>query len=368
MTPSTALDCRLQQRYITITIYENLIGTMRKVTIADIAKRAGVSVSTVSRVLNGKVEGYMRPETYDRVVKAIEELGYKPNRLAQALRGAPTRIIGFVIPDRLNPYFQELTLALERIAYTSGYGVILCSSDNSLEKERTYLELLERQRVDGIIFSTVGSQKEEINRLISHGLAVVLADEEVEGVNAPVVVSDNYLGGRQATEHLLSLGHERIACITGPLNLVSSRDRLRGYRDALRRAGLEVDERLVVESRDFSYDEGYKAAKKLLRRCLPFTAVVCANDLVALAMVRALGERGMAVPEDCSVVGFDNSYIAEITYPRLTTVAQPVKTIMRKVFSLLDEALRGEASPGVYRLKTRLVVRDSTAPPGRGKA
>ena len=340
---------------------------MRKVTIADIAERAGVSVSTVSRVLNGKVEGYMRPETYARVVRAIEELGYKPNRLAQALRGAPTRIIGFVIPDRLNPYFQQLTLALERIAYTSGYGIILCSSDNSLEKERAYLELLERQRVDGIIFSTVGSQKEEINRLISHGLAVVLADEEVAGVNAPVVVSDNYLGGRQATEHLLSLGHEKIACITGPLNLISSRDRFQGYQDALREAGLEVDERLVVESRDFSYDEGYKAAKKLLRRRLPFTAVVCANDLVALAMVRALGERGRAVPRDCSVVGFDNSYIAEVAYPRLTTVAQPIKTIMRKVFSLLDQALRGEASPGVYRLKTRLVVRDSTAPPGRGK-
>ncbi|MGY4706969.1 LacI family DNA-binding transcriptional regulator [Candidatus Bipolaricaulota sp. J31] len=344
---------------------------MGKVTIADIAKRAGVSVSTVSRVLNGKVEGYMRPETHARVVKAIEELGYKPNRLAQALRGAPTKIIGFVIPDRLNPYFQQLTLALERIAYKSGYGIILCSSDNSLEKERTYLELLERQRVDGIIFSTVGSQKEEINRLIARGLAVVLADEEVVGVNAPVVVSDNYLGGRQATEHLISLGHERIACITGPLNLISSRERLRGYRDALEDAGIPLDEALIIECRDFSYDEGYKTAKKLLRRKVPFSAVVCANDLVALAMIRALGEQGRDVPADCSVVGFDNSYLAELAYPRLTTVAQPVAHIVRKVFVLLEKILSGEHVTGVFRLRTKLVVRDTTAPfegpvPGKG--
>ena len=340
---------------------------MGKVTIADIAKYAGVSVSTVSRALNGKVEGYMRPETYARVMDAIEKLGYKPNRLAQALRGAPTRIIGFVIPDRLNPYFQELTLALERIAYKSGYGIILCSSDNSLEKEKAYLELLERQHVDGIIFSTVGSQKEEINRLISHGIAVVLADEEVSDVEAPVVVSDNYLGGRQAAEHLLSLGHKRIACVTGPMNLISSRERFRGYREALKDHGIEIDERLVVESKDFSYEAGYKVIKKLLRSSKKeFTGVVCANDLIALAAIRALDEEGLKVPTDCSVVGFDNSYIAEISHPRLTTVAQPVKAIMRKVFALLEDVLSGKHWSGVYRLKTRLIVRDSTASPKKG--
>ncbi len=337
---------------------------MGKVTIADIAKYAGVSASTVSRALNGKVEGYMRPETYARVMDAIEKLGYKPNRLAQALRGAPTRIIGFVIPDRLNPYFQELTLALERVAYKSGYGIILCSSDNSLEKEKAYLELLERQHVDGIIFSTVGSQKDEINRLISHGMAVVLVDEEVSDVEAPVVVSDNYLGGRQATEHLLSLGHRRIACVTGPMNLISSRERFRGYRDALRDHGVEFDGKLVVESKDFSYEEGYKAIRKLIRRRGgEFTGLVCANDLIALAAIRAFGEEGIEVPGHCSVVGFDNSYIAEICHPRLTTVAQPVKAIMRKVFALLEDALGGKHRSGVYRLKTKLVARDSTASP-----
>jgi len=340
---------------------------MGRVTIADIARAAGVSLSTVSRVLNGKVEGYMRQETYKKVLTVIEELGYRPNRLAQALRGAPTKIIGFVIPDGLNPYFQQLTLSLERVASKAGYGIILCSSDHSVEKEKAYLELLERQRVDGIVFSTLGSEPEAIRRLLSRGITVVLADEEITDVDAPTVVSDNYLGGKQAAEHLISLGHERIACVAGPLNLVSSRNRLQGYLDALQNAGLKVYKELIVECSGFSYANGYKAAKKLLSRNIPFTGVVCANDLIALGVIKALEEKGRRVPQDCSVVGFDNSYIAEMVHPRLTTVAQPISAITKKVFSLLEEAMRGKTVSGVFRYRTRLVVRESTAPPGVAK-
>lgn len=238
---------------------------MARVTIKDVAQKAEVSITTVSRVLNDKVDEYMRKETKDRILQAIKELNFKPDKRAQSLRGLRTKIIGLVIPNRLNPYFEQLAAAVEQVCYKEGYGVLLCSSQNSIERESVYLDLLERQKVDAIILSTVGLKKGELNDLIERGTPIVLVDENVPGVNTPAIFANNYMGGCQATQYLIDLGHRRIAFITGSMNLLSSKDRLRGFCETLKKNDLEPDRKLIKEG-DYTYESGYEAGKQLLRK------------------------------------------------------------------------------------------------------
>ncbi len=337
---------------------------MARVTIKDVAQKAEVSITTVSRVLNDKVDEYMRKETKDRILQAIKELNFKPDKRAQSLRGLGTKIIGLVIPNRLNPYFEQLAAAVEQVCYKEGYGVLLCSSQNSIERESVYLDLLERQKVDAIILSTVGLKKGELNDLIERGTPIVLVDENVPGVNTPAIFANNYMGGCQATQYLIDLGHRRIAFITGSMNLLSSKDRLRGFCETLKKNDLEPDRKLIKEG-DYTYESGYEAGKQLLRKSRDdFTAIFCSDDLMAFGVIQAIRKKSMKVPDDYSIVGFDDMYFSSISSPQLTTVAQPVKEMAFRAFVAVKEQI----NEGLFQekkhqfLDTQLIVRESSRP------
>lgn len=334
---------------------------MGKITIKDVAQKAEVSITTVSRVLNDKVDEYMRKETKDRILQAIKDLNFKPDKRAQSLRGLRTKIIGLIIPNRLNPYFEQLAVAVEQVSYKEGYGVLLCSSQNSIERESAYIDLLERQKVDAIILSTVGLKKDELNDLVERGTPIVLMDEDVPDTNAPAIFANNYMGGCQATQYLIDLGHRRIAFITGSMNLLSSRDRLRGFCETLKKNSLESDKELIKEG-DYTYESGYEAGKQLLRQSRDdFTAIFCSDDLMAFGAVQTMRESGMKVPDDYSMIGFDDMYFSSISSPQLTTIAQPVKGMAMQAFRSIKEEI-SENPPREKRhhfLDTELIVRGS---------
>jgi len=332
-----------------------------RVTIKGVAKKAGVSISTVSRVLSPQVNDYMREETRGKVLGAIKELDYRPDIRAQSLRGRGTRIIGLVMPDALNPFYQELAYVLEEVCYREKYGLLVCNSKNSITRELTYIDLLERQKVDGIIISTVGLKEIKLNNLVKRGIPIVLMDRDVPGANIPVMFTNNYLGGCQATQYLIDLGHKKIACIAGAMNALSSINRLKGYCDTLKKNGLEIDKKLIKEGK-LTYKDGHKLMKELLRKYdNEFTAVFCLNDLVALGAMRAIQEEGKSIPSDYSIIGFDNISFSFISNPPLTTIAQPIKEIAQGALKRIKRAKK--QSP--LREKehqfwdTKLIVRES---------
>lgn len=332
-----------------------------RVTIKDVAKEAGVSTSTVSRVLTPQANNYMRKETREKVLRAIEELDYRPDARAQSLRGIGTRIIGLVMPDTLNPFYQELTYVLEEVCYRERYGLLVCSSKNSITRELAYIDLLERQKVDGIILSTVGLKKAKLNSLIKRGIPIVLVDRDVVGANIPVMFTNNYLGGCQATQYLIDLGHKKIACIAGAMNTLSSINRLKGYYDTLEKNGLEVDKKLFKGGK-LTYKDGYKFMKELLRKSSDeFTAVFCLNDLVALGAMRAIQEDRKNMPSDYSIIGFDNISLSSISNPPLTTIAQPIKEIAQQAFKAIKRAKKRRfLDKKDHRFwDTKLIVRES---------
>lgn len=331
-----------------------------RVTIRDVAKKAGVSISTVSRVLSPQINDYMREETRGKVLGAIKELDYRPDIRAQSLRGRGTRIIGLVMPDALNPFYQELAYVLEEVCYREKYGLLVCSSKNSITRELTYIDLLERQKVDGIIISTVGLKEIKLNNLVKRGIPIVLMDRDVPGADIPVMFTNNYLGGCQATQHLIDLGHKKIACIAGSMRTLSSINRLKGYCDTLRKNGLEVDKKLIREGK-LIYEDGYKLMKELARKSGDgFTAVFCLNDLVALGAMRAVQEDSKNIPSDYSIVGFDNISLSSVSNPPLTTIAQPIKEIVQGAFRSIKRWKKQGLLKKEHRFwDTKLIVRES---------
>jgi len=332
----------------------------RRVTIRDVARKAGVSTSTVSRVLSPQVNDYMREETRGKVLGAIKELDYRPDIRAQSLRGRGTRIIGLVMPDALNPFYQELAYVLEEVCYREKYGLLVCSSKNSITRELAYIDLLESQKVDGIILSTVGLKEIKLNNLVKRGIPIVLMDRDVPGVNIPVMFTNNYLGGCQATQHLIDLGHKKIACIAGSMNTLSSINRLKGYTDTLQKRGLEIDKKLIKEGK-LIYKDGYKLMKELLRKSSDgFTAVFCLNDLVALGAMRAVQEDSKSIPSNYSIVGFDNISFSSVSNPPLTTIAQPIKQIAQGAFRTIKRWKKQGLLKKEHRFwDTKLIVRES---------
>src|SRR5512142_3185933 len=292
----------------------------RPATIQDVADRAHVSISTVSRVVNDI--GYpVGPETRQRVLEAVESLGFRPNPIARSLVGKPTQTIGLIVPDISNPYYPLLSRGVEDIASQHGYTVIFCNTDRDAAKVRRYMEVLHEKQTDGYIFAGGGLEEggEPLLSEKDHGRVVLVGRHRWP---FPSVQVDNVAAACEATSHLIRLGHRRIAFISGPRNLTSARDRLAGYRRALREADLEADEPLVVEG-DFQSEGGYEGAASLLRRGDGPTAIFAANDRMAIAAMAAAFDLGLRVPYDLAVVGFDDTPSAQYVRPALTTVALP---------------------------------------------
>jgi len=284
-----------------------------KVTIYDVAKVAKVSIATVSKVINQT--GSISEKTRNRVLKVMEDLNYKPSVVASALTGKRTNTVGLLIPDLANPFFAEIARSVEDRGHEAGFNLMICSTDNDPDKESEYISLMRRKSVDGIILASGLISDTAVKQLIDHQIpvAVIARDLPVLAVNAVLV--DDFAGGYMAASHLLSLGHRRIGVVAEDLRLLSSQERVRGYRHALEEAGVAIDDGLVRVS-DFTIEGGRRAALELLQLPDRPTALFACNDLLAIGAMRAAKELGLAIPEDLSVVGFDNTILAEIVRPR----------------------------------------------------
>lgn len=328
-------------------------------TMRDVARQAGVSISTVSHVINNSRA--VSSGARERVEAAMAELGYKPNALARSLRRQQTHSIGMIIPDSANPFFAEIARGIEDASFSQNYHVVLCNTEGDLEKQITYTNLLIRNQVAGIVFVAAGISTELVEDLQQRQVPLVVVDREVPGVNVDTVLTDHYQGGRLATQHLVDLGHRRIACISAGSELSPSSERLTGYEDVLLENGLPVDEALIVRG-DFQYKSGYEAGQKLLSLADPPTAVFAGNDLMAVGCISAVTQQGRRVPDDLSVVGFDDVRLASFTNPPLTTIAQPKREIGKLAVEMLLDRIHDLHSPARFeRLDTELIVRCSTA-------
>ncbi len=325
----------------------------------EVAERAGVSVTTVSHVINNTRT--VSPDTRRRVEEVMQTLGYQPNVLARSLRRGVTHTIGIILPDSANPYFAEVVRGIEDTSFAQGYSVILCNSDNDLEKEHHYTNVLVEKQVDGIIFVAAGLSADNIHKLQARRVPLVLVDRHVPDVQVDEVLADNQHGGWLATRHLIDLNHRSIACIAGPAGLRSSSERVEGYRLALESAGILFDPKWVVEG-DFQYQSGCSAAKKLFHHQPSPTAIFACNDLMAIGAFRFAHEKNLRVPEQLSIVGFDDVHLASYTNPPLTTIRQSKREMGAQAAKLLLERIaQQDLEPHQEILDTELVIRGSTA-------
>jgi DNA-binding LacI/PurR family transcriptional regulator len=302
----------------------------------QVAERAGVSPATVSRVLNA--DPTVREAYRARVLGAVAELDYRPNRLARNLRRQKAEMIGVAVSDIENPHFSEAVRAVEDAAYRRGYRVLLCNTDETPEKQRAYLRMLAQERVLGVIVSASDPGGAEISELLDLGIPVVAFDRTVADGRADAVVADNVGGTRAATEYLLTAGHRRVGFIAGLSEVATGAERLEGYKLAMEAAGLEL---MVAQGR-FRIAEGREATLALLAHEDPPTALVAGNNLTAIGALKALREAGRAVPGDVAIVAIDDPFWAELVDPPLTTVAQPVRAMAETAMSLLLERIEGQ--------------------------
>jgi LacI family transcriptional regulator len=302
-------------------------------------------------------------ELRQRVLAAMDMLDYQPNALARSLRRRRTSTLGLIIPDTNNPYFAEVARGIEQAAFERDYTVILCHSDYSLEREFQYVDVLRAERVAGAIWIPATESCEAAERLVEYGVPLVVLDRLTPDVQCPSVVADNYRGGYVATEHLISLGHRRIGCIARPVGLSHSQDRLLGHQAALCDYSLPNDEELIVKG-GFRLEDGRQATFHLLGLEPPPTAIFAYNDIMAIGALRAAHEQGLRVPQDFSVVGFDDIPQAAFACPALTTVSQPKLDMGRRGAELLLDLIDGDRPPvgADVPLEVRLVVRESTGP------
>jgi DNA-binding LacI/PurR family transcriptional regulator len=330
-------------------------------TIYDVARLAGVSTATVSRALNGT--GQIAPATRSTIEAAVEQLGYRPNTIARSLVTKSTQTIAFLLPDITNPFYASLVRGIERYVLSHDHTMLLCTTDGDAEREEQYLNLLRAKQVDGALVDGLVLPPERIARFVRDGFPIVCLDRDIDSSSIPLVQVDNRLGGRLATEHLLALGHRRIGHVTGSRMLRISDDRLAGYRDALAAAGV-VDDPGLVGDGSFTEESGHDAALALLHASPDITAIFAANDLSALGVLNAVVESGRRVPDDVSVIGFDDLRLSSFTSPPLTTVRQPAVEIAELATKLLIRLVRGEEVERMHHLLApELVVRASTAAP-----
>jgi LacI family transcriptional regulator len=337
----------------------------------DVASLAGVAVGTVSNVLNHP--DLVRPLTRARVEAAMEELGFIPNGSARQLRAGRSRCLGLVVLDVTNPFFTEVARGVEDYAQAAGYAVILCNSDEAHDKERQYLRVLEEQRVRGILITPVHGRSPELRRIRDRGTPVVLLDRPGSAGQCSVAVDDRR-GGEIAVSHLLALGHRSIALVNGPTAIRQCADRRKGAYHAVEQAGLDpaaVLTELTVPA--MNARGGAAAADDLRRAARAATAVFCTNDMLALGLLRGLGQAGATVPGDIAVVGYDDiEFVADAAVP-LTSVRQPKYQLGRAAAELLlEEADRPDEHEHRRIIFTpELVVRASSGsavPAGPGRA
>ena len=333
-----------------------------KITIKDIAAAVGVSPATVSLVLNNR-PSRIAEETKERIKKTAEELGYKPNSAAVLLKTQRSYTLGLLIPEICNDYYGKYAKGMEDACQAKGWSTFFCTTNNNPEKERQYIETLHAKNVDGLSIITTPSNQSGLfsgNRdlILSYGIPMVQMDMTDYHKPANAVISDHFKGGYMATRHMLSLGHTRIAFITGPQFLEGSSSRLRGCQQAMSDAGIPWNPSLVFEG-NYSYESGYAAIDSLISQ--KFTAVFAFNDLMAYGVYNSLEKYNLHIPDDVSVVGYDDNFTSAIINPPLTTVYQPIYEMGKTAAEILIHAAeQPDTEPVVKEFDLQLIVRKST--------
>lgn len=332
-------------------------------TIKEVAARARVSVATVSRVVNNS--GYVSGDLRERVEEAMQALQYKPSALARSLRRQETHTIGVLIPQLNQPFFSTLAFAVEKTLFARDYRSLICSSEEDPAKEAAYADILLRQRVDGVIVAPTGHSTDGVNRLVQARIPLVLIDRDLAG--APTinrVLSDNYGGAYTAVRHLLTLGHRRIAIIAGLAHSQPIHLRLDGLKQAFREFNAAPDPELMRFSTLAEFELGYQSTLELMKLPQPPTAVFALSDVIAVGVLHAAAELGLKLPDELSVMGYDDIPLAAYVIPALTTIAQPIYAMGQTAVEILMRRFEDHAhEPETIQLESRLVVRNSTAAP-----
>jgi len=333
----------------------------KKSTIYDVAKIAGVSPSTVSRVMN--TPEIVAEDTRQKVINAVKGLSYIPNMMAASMPRRRTNYIGLIIPDITNIFFSNLVRGVQDICEKHGYSVLVVNSDDSQEKEGRYLKLLYSRRVDGVILTVAGYREEEFPEeelSLLKKMNIVLIDREINGMTTPIVKVNNFAGAYSAVKYLLTMGHRKIMYLAGIEGTKTNQEREKGYLAALKEVHINWKKELVA---DFRLDTAYQKIihhwpqlKNLVE--LP-TAIFAANDLMAIGALKAFAQLKVRVPEDISIIGFDNIPFSDCTYPPLTTIAQPTYQMGQKAVETLLKVIDRKKIKKSVEFETELIERDS---------
>ncbi|QIR06031.1 HTH-type transcriptional repressor PurR [Salinivibrio costicola] len=327
-------------------------------TIKDVARLAGVSTTTVSHVINKT--RFVAEKTTEKVWQAVEELNYAPSAVARSLKCNTTRTLGMLVTKSTNPFFAELVHGVEDYCYKQGYTLILCNTEGNLEKQRDYLRMLSEKRVDGLIV-VCSDLNEDLMLLLEkkRDLPMVVMDWGSHHIDTDRIEDNAELGGYLATKHFIDNGHTKIGCISGQMDKNTCKHRLNGYFRALKEANITVNENWLIEA-DFEADQAQIAAKQLATMSDRPTAVFCFNDIMALAAISTFNEYGLKVPDDISVIGYDNIDLTEYFSPPLTTIHQPKRRLGKTAVKLLLARIaNNETQQQVFEMQPALVSRQS---------
>lgn len=329
------------------------------ISIREVARLAGVSPATVSRVMNQTAN--VDESKKQRVQKVIRETGFKPNEAARTLYKKSAHLIGVIVPNIENPFFNEMAKAIEAEAYERGYRLTLCSSNDDIEKEKNNIELLDRMNADGIILLT--NEEEIFEKIADSRIPVVILDRTVQHKNEVAsIIADNYAGGRLSMEYMLDSGCKNIVAMRGPQNVSSGRDRYKGYVEVCEERNVKVQ---YVDCL-YDYEDGLKKTEEILKTYPDVDGIIAANDMVAISAYKVLTRQGKKVPDDIQLIGFDNIIMSQLMTPELTTVAQPIRDMGVKSAQVLIDYIEGKDVPEKNVFEVKLIERETTKKKGKG--
>lgn len=326
----------------------------------DIARRAGVSIATVSRVLNNS--GNVNEQTRERILKAIRDLKYQPSRVAKRLRSksVSSNLIGVLIPDIQNPFYVDVLRGIEDIAYHNNYAIIMCNYSQDEKKEMLYLDILQSEAIDGLIAAPVNEDDVHLKKIVRDGLPVVCVDRGLRNEDVDIVVVDNEAGAFKAVEHLIGKGYRKIAYISGLKSIPSSRSREEGYLEAMSQHNIPVNPQYIKYG-DSKYEGGFKLCEELLALPEPPDAIFAGNNLITLGALESIHNHGLRIPDDIAVVGFDDMIWSSSLNPSLTAVRQPAYDIGQRAGELLLQRIAEPQRTCIKMiLKTELILRRSS--------